>query len=36
MRAAFWVPASFVVPAALAFLAGLRLCGLKQPDSLNR
>jgi hypothetical protein len=24
------------VPAALAFLAGLRLCGLKQPDSLNR
>jgi hypothetical protein len=28
-RAAFWVPASFVVSAILAFLAGLRLCRLK-------
>jgi MFS family permease len=29
-RAAFWVPASFVVSAILAFLMGLRLCHLRQ------
>jgi predicted MFS family arabinose efflux permease len=28
VRAAFWVPASFVVSATLAFLVGLRLCHL--------
>jgi MFS family permease len=31
VRAAFWVPASFVVSAMLAFLVGLRLCHL--PDA---
>ena len=31
MRAAFWVPASFVVSAMLAFVAGLRLRHLRQP-----
>jgi hypothetical protein len=30
-RAAFWVPASFVVSAMLAFLAGLRLRSLRNP-----
>jgi hydrogenase/urease accessory protein HupE len=30
VRAAFWVPASFVVSAALAFLVGLRLCYLPE------
>lgn len=30
-RAAFWVPASFVVPAAIACLAGLRLRRLPKP-----
>lgn len=30
-RAAFWVPASFVVSAILAFLAGLRLRSLRKP-----
>jgi len=30
-RAAFWVPASFVVPAMLAFLTGLRLRALRKP-----
>jgi membrane protein implicated in regulation of membrane protease activity len=30
LRAAFWVPASFVVSAALAILAGLRLRRLRQ------
>jgi predicted MFS family arabinose efflux permease len=30
LRAAFWVPASFVVSATLAFLVGLRLCHLRQ------
>jgi predicted MFS family arabinose efflux permease len=29
-RGAFWVPASFVVSATLAFLAGLRLCRLRE------
>jgi hypothetical protein len=32
VRAAFWVPASFVVAAALAMLAALRLCRLRQPE----
>jgi MFS family permease len=31
VRAAFWVPASFIVAAALAMLAALRLCRLRQP-----
>jgi MFS family permease len=31
IRAAFWVPASFVVPATLALLVGLRLCRLRKP-----
>lgn len=31
MRAAFWVPASFVVSAMFAFVAGLRLRHLRQP-----
>jgi Na+/melibiose symporter-like transporter len=30
MKAAFWVPASFVVPAAIAFLASLRLRQLRK------
>lgn len=30
-RTAFWVPASFVVPAMLAFLTGLRLRALRKP-----
>jgi hypothetical protein len=32
LRAAFWVPASFVVAAVLAILAALRLCRLRQPQ----
>jgi hypothetical protein len=31
MREAFWVPASFVVPAAVACLASLRLRSLSRP-----
>jgi MFS family permease len=31
LRAAFWVPASFVVPAILAMIAGLRLRRLRKP-----
>jgi hypothetical protein len=31
MREAFWVPASFVVPAAIAWLASLRLRSLSRP-----
>jgi hypothetical protein len=31
MRVAFWVPASFVVPAAIACLASLRLRHLREP-----
>ena len=30
VRAAFWVPASFVVSAILAFLTALRLCQLRE------
>ncbi|MCC8961932.1 MFS transporter [Bradyrhizobium sp. Pear76] len=32
-RAAFWVPASFVVPAMLAVAAGLRLRALRKPQA---
>jgi MFS family permease len=32
LRAAFWVPASFVVAATLAVLAGLRLCRLRPSE----
>jgi hypothetical protein len=31
MRQAFWVPACFVVPAAIACLASLRLYQLRKP-----
>ncbi len=31
MQVAFWVPASFVVPAAIACLASLRLHHLRKP-----
>ncbi len=31
VRAAFWVPASFVVPAILAILMGLRIPHLRKP-----
>ena len=32
LRAAFWVPASFVISAVLAVLAALRLCRLRRPE----
>jgi MFS family permease len=33
LRAAFWVPASFVISAVLATLASLRLCRLRRPEA---
>jgi hypothetical protein len=35
MQVAFWVPASFVVPAAIACLASLRLHHLRQAERVN-
>jgi MFS family permease len=36
MRAAFWVPASFVVPAAIAIVASVRLRGVSSRDAARR